>query len=80
MQRDKLQHFGLGGLTSVFSALALLIYQHYGLGPMLAYATTVVGVTYELQQWYRHEGQPDAYDALATAMPGWLAWIILSCI
>lgn len=78
--RDKLQHFGLGALAIACAALALLIHRLYGLGPTLAYTTTAVGVLYEVQQWYRKEGQPDPYDALATALPGWVVWLILSCI
>lgn len=78
--RDKLQHFALGALAIACAALALLIYRLYGLGPTLAYTTTAVGVLYELQQWYRKEGQPDPYDALATALPGWLAWGVLHWI
>jgi hypothetical protein len=31
------------------------------------------GVFYEFQQWYRKEGQPDVWDAIATALPGIVA-------
>lgn len=28
--------------------------------------------TDQVQQWYRKEGYPSVYDALATSLPGWL--------
>jgi len=59
---------------------ALFIHAWFGLGACLAYTTTAVGVLYEVQQWYRREGQPDLYDALATAAPGWVAWGILAAV
>lgn len=77
MPRDKLLHIALGVLSIVCALAALMIHALFGLGPTLAYTTTAVGVLYEIQQWYRKEGQPDIYDALATAAPGWVAWGIL---
>lgn len=78
MAKDKLQHIGLGVLAILCAFGALWLHQHLGLGATLAYTTTVVGVLYELQQWYRREGQPDWLDALATAAPGWIAWGVLA--
>lgn len=75
--RDKLLHIALGVLAIACALLALLVYEHLGLGACLAYTTTAVGVLYEVQQWYRKEGQPDHWDALATAAPGFVAWAIL---
>lgn len=78
--RDKLLHIALGVLSIVCALLALWISQRFGLGPTLAYTTTAVGVLYEVQQAYRKEGQPDPWDALATAAPGWAAWGVLTLI
>lgn len=78
MPRDKLLHLALGVLSLACGLLALWIYEQFGLGPTMAYTATAVGVLYELQQWYRREGQPDAWDAAATAAPGWIAWALLS--
>lgn len=75
--RDKLLHLALGALAIACALLALLVYEHLGLGACLAYTTTAVGVLYEVQQWYRKEGQPDPWDAIATAAPGFVAWAIL---
>jgi hypothetical protein len=50
----------------------------WGVGPFLAYHTTVFGLLYEANQAIRKEGQPELLDALATAAPGWVAWGILS--
>jgi hypothetical protein len=78
MSRDKVFHFAMGVLAIVCALVALFINAVFGLGPMLAYTTTTVGVLYELQQWVRKEGQPDVWDAVATAAPGFIAWIILA--
>lgn len=80
MPRDKALHLALGCLAAAVAYVALIVYATLGLGAMLAYTTTVVGIGYELQQRIRREGQPDALDALATAAPGWLAWLILENI
>ena len=78
--RDKLLHIARGVLSIVCALAALMIHAFFGLGPTLAYTTTAVGVLYEVQQWYRREGQPDIYDALATAAPGWVAWALLEVL
>jgi len=80
MTRDKLLHLALGCLAAAVGYGCLIVHATLGLGAMLAYTTTVVGIGYELQQRIRKEGQPDALDALATAAPGWLAWLILENI
>ena len=64
--RDKLQHLAMGvGSTIVLAAIHFL-----PLGWAVAIGGIVFGVFYEFQQWYRKEGQPDAWDAIATALPG----------
>ncbi len=78
--RDKLLHIGLGVLAIACALIALTIHAWFGLGPTLAYTTTCVGVLYELQQWYRKEGQPDLVDAAATAAPGFVAWALIAII
>jgi len=80
MPRDKILHIVLGCLAAAVSYVALIVHATLGPGAMLAFVTTVVGIGYELQQRIRREGQPDALDALATAAPGWLAWLILENI
>lgn len=77
---DKLLHIALGVLAIACALLALVIFQHFGLGACLAYTTTAVGGLYEWQQWFRKEGQPDPWDALATAAPGFVAWGLLELI
>ena len=78
--RDKLLHIALGLLAIGCALAALMIHAFFGLGATLAYTTTAVGVLYEVQQWHRREGQPDIYDALATAAPGWVAWALLEVL
>ena len=75
--RDKLLHIALGVLAIVCALAALMIHAFFGLGPTLAYTTTAVGVLYEVQQWYRREGQVEALDAIYTAAPGFVAWGLL---
>ena len=75
--RDKVLHIALGVLAILCAYVALWVNSLFGLGPCLAYTTTAVGVLYEVQQWYRKEGQPDLYDAIYTAAPGWVAWALL---
>lgn len=77
MARDKLLHALMGLATVGAALLILLVDARYGLGAALALATTLVGVGYELQQRYRREGQVEWQDALATAAPGWLAWLLI---
>ena len=79
-QRDKLLHIALGVLSIGCALAALMIHAFFGLGPCLAYTTTAVGILYEVQQWYRKEGQPDPWDAVATAAPGFVAWGLLELI
>jgi hypothetical protein len=75
--KDKALHLALGVLAIACALGALTIHAWFGLGACLAYTTTAVGVLYEVQQWYRKEGQVDPWDAIATAAPGWLAWLAL---
>lgn len=39
--------------------------------------SVLFGVFYEVQQWYRKEGIPDAWDAIATAAPGIVVGAVL---
>ena len=75
--RDKLLHIGLGVLWLCATAVNLLVYTFFGLGPAMAYGTTAFGTLYEVNQWIRKEGTPDPWDAAATALPGWVAWALL---
>lgn len=78
LPRDKLLHIALGVLAIACALLALAIFQRFGLGACLAYTSTAVGILYEVQQAFRREGQPDPWDAAATAAPGWIAWAALA--
>jgi len=64
--KDKLQHLAMGvGSTVVLGAIHFL-----PVGWAVAIGGIVFGIFYEFQQWSRKEGQPDAWDAVATALPG----------
>jgi hypothetical protein len=64
--KDKLQHLAMGvGSTVVLGAIHFL-----PVGWAVAIGGIMFGIFYEFQQWYRKEGQPDAWDAVATALPG----------
>lgn len=78
--RDKLLHLALGALAILCAVVGLVVLRQYGLGALLAYTTTVVGVLYECQQQYRGEGTADVLDAVYTAAPGYAAWGVLSLL
>jgi hypothetical protein len=74
--KDKLLHLGMGvGSTFVFGAVHFL-----SVGWAVAFGGIVFGVFYEFQQWYRKEGQPDVWDAIATALPGVVAGVALELL
>lgn len=77
LPRDKLLHIALGALWLAIAAVVAYIQHAFGVGPALAASTTAYAVMYEVSQWYRREGQPEVLDALATALPGWMAWAVL---
>ena len=68
------------GVGAALMALVAIRMAALNLGAALALVTTAFGVFYEWQQWYRKEGQPDPWDAAATAAPGWLAWFVLEAM
>ena len=76
MPRDKLLHIAMGVGAVIVTMLAIWLAQ-WRLGAALALMTTAFGVFYEWQQYYRKEGQVDPWDAIATAAPGWIAWVVL---
>lgn len=79
LARDKLQHLAMGLGAVVATLIAVWIAQH-SLGGACAFIATLFAVFYEAQQWYRKEGQPDLLDAVATAAPGWIAWVVLEAL
>ena len=56
------------GSTVVLGAIHFL-----PIGWAVAIGGIVFGIFYEFQQWYRKEGQPDVWDAIATALLGVVA-------
>lgn len=78
MQIDKAFHALMGILAMGAAAVLLWVHAHFGLGAALAFAATTIGIAVELYQKVRHEGEPDIKDALATALPGWLFWLVTS--
>jgi hypothetical protein len=77
VRRDKALHLAFGGVVVLAASLIVAISNAFGPGPAAAAATTMVGVVYELQQLIRREGEPSWPDALTTAAPGWLFWLLL---
>ena len=75
--RDKLLHIGLGFVWLFAAMVSYWVLVLFGIGPFLAYHTTVFGILYEINQLIRKEGQPDLLDAAATALPGFIAWGVL---
>ena len=74
--KDKVLHIVMG----VCACVVMFIAHHVSLGFSLAIASTALGVFYEFQQWYRKEGQPELLDAVATAAPGIVAYVMLDLV
>lgn len=72
--QDKLYHLGLGCAWVFIAFVAAMLQVSYGIGPAVASSTTAYAVLYEINQWYRKEGQPEVLDAVCTALPGFLFW------
>lgn len=80
MQRDKLMHIALGIVILCCSAIGAFIMLTFGIGWFFAFSTTAAGIGYEINQYVRKEGKVEALDALATAIPGWIALLVLELI
>lgn len=78
--RDRFQHIAIGVCGLVAAAVGAAILTRFGLGWFLAFTTTTLGIGYEINQYIRKEGKVEALDALATALPGWVALVVLSLI
>ena len=78
--RDKILHLGLGLLWLMATAVNMLVFSVFGAGAAMAYGTTVFSALYEVNQWYRKEGQPEFLDFVCTALPGWVAWAVLESL
>jgi hypothetical protein len=78
--KDKLLHIGLGCVWLFAAMVSYWVLVLFGIGPFLAYHTTVFGILYEINQLIRKEGQPDLLDAAATALPGFIAWGVLEML
>jgi len=80
MARDKLLHLSLGCLAIACALIGMVVFNNLGVGALLAYTTTTTGLVYEFQQWYRNEGEVELMDAIATAIPGWMAWCVIEIV
>lgn len=74
--KDKVLHILMG--ASACLALTIIHYLPLSFGLLIGCAA--LGIFYEVQQWYRKEGQVEVMDALATASPGIVAFILLEAI
>lgn len=77
--KDKLLHIAMG-VGAVIVTLIAIELAKWQLGAALAFVATAFGLFYEAQQKYRGEGQVDLWDAVATALPGWVAWGVLEML
>ena len=77
MPRDKILHICLGFVWLLAAASSYWVLVLVNVGAFLAYHTTVFALLYEVNQAIRKEGQPELLDAAATALPGWVAWVII---
>ena len=74
--KDKLLHIYMG----VAACVVLTVIHHVSFGLGLLIGCAALGVFYEVQQWYRKEGQPDIMDAIATTSPGIVAYFVFDVI
>jgi len=74
--KDKIMHLLMG----IGACVVLVVVHHVSLGLGLLIGCTALGIFYEVQQWYRQEGQPELLDAFATALPGIVAYFALEAI
>jgi len=74
--KDKQMHILMG----IGACAVLVVVHHVSLGLGLLIGCAALGIFYEVQQWYRKDGQHDALDALATASPGIVAFIALEVV
>jgi len=74
--KDKQMHILMG----IGACVVLAVVHHVTLGLGLLIGCAALGIFYEVQQWYRKEGQPELMDALATASPGIVAYIVLEAV
>lgn len=73
IHKDKQQHLLMGAACTV-----VLWAIHFApVWAAVVIGSVLFGVFYEVQQWYRKEGIPDVWDAMATALPGVLVGAIL---
>ena len=77
MPADKWLHIALGIVWLFAAMVSYWVLQFFGPGAFLAYHTTTFALLYEVNQAIRGEGQPGLLDAVATALPGFIAWSVL---
>ncbi len=77
MPADKWLHIALGIVWLAAASVSWFVLMLFGPGAFLAYHTTTFALLYEVNQAVRGDGQPDLLDAVATAAPGWLAWLAM---
>lgn len=75
MRADLRLHL-IGGFGLVaWTAVVLLVYMHFGTGPMFAAGSTLGAVGVEVYQKVRNDGTPAWDDAAMSAAPGFVAWL-----
>ena len=74
--KDKQQHLLMGAACTA----VLWVIHFLPVWAAVAIGGVLFGVFYEVQQWYRKEGVPDVWDAIATALPGIAAGVVLFAI
>jgi hypothetical protein len=77
MPADKWLHLALGVIWVAAAMVSYWVLMLFNVGAFIAYHSTVYALLYEVNQGVRGEGEPSLLDAVATAAPGWLAWLAL---
>lgn len=74
---DKVLHVLLGLAFTVEIVIAYFIYLFAGAGWAILFHTIFFNAGYEVNQWFRKEGEPSIKDALAGSVSGVLLAICL---
>ncbi len=80
--RDKLYHLIAGAAGAAAVAVLIVLAGWWGTAAAMVAGAAMLGVAYEVLQWWRQDGEPDPLDAAATGVGGvllvagamWLGW------
>ena len=76
MRIDLKKHALVGAATAAATLVLLFVGHYFGPIPAMILGSVLVGIGYEVLQWYTGIGEPDPKDAIATAAGGVVLTIV----